>query len=576
MEYEITAPDGRRFIVTAPQGATQEQVLSYAQQNFQPQPAREPDTSLAQNAGVVSRAASPPAVAAAAGALAGSRFGTLGTRAGAALGPLVLGAADIGATGYNVVAPRFGLPRVSTPTELIQGTLEAGGIGRAPETSGQRILSDVAGGASTAGAQAAAFNVLRRRLGATAAQNMMPGANVISQRPASIVETLAAQPVAQTGAGAGGAALPSAVREFTETEQDPLTNLALSLAGSVLGGRATAQTGNIARSVGQTAERVFTPSGRDLRGQAQRAFTQADNANVQYDPTAANTFSGNLRARIENEGYKIGQNTDPTINKTLIRLDNASQPLTFTELHVLRNDLSDARRILSGSPQPGDRRQARLVGDVIRQLDDFTLNPPPTAIVGGNAGVVRQAVTDARTAWSRMAKSNEIEDAVFNASRSATAVNSGRLDEAIRAEFAKLEKDIRNGKSFGYTPEELANISRIASGEARGPVIKALSNLRPGLDARGVMAGLTPGGAAYYGYHAGDPSLMLAAAAVPAVGYAARGARNMMAEQAAANLAAGMRRGDVTAPMAARPVPMLSPTLQQMLYQSDPANAFVR
>jgi hypothetical protein len=69
---------------------------------------------------------------------------------------------------------------------------------------------------------------------------------------------------------------------------------------------------------------------------------------------------------------------------------------------------------------------------------------------------------------------------------------------------------------------------------------------------------------------------MLAAAAVPAVGYAARGARNMMAEQAAANLAAGMRRGDVTAPMAARPVPMLSPTLQQMLYQSDPANAFVR
>lgn len=34
-QYEITAPDGRRFQVTAPDGATQSQVLAYAQQNYQ-------------------------------------------------------------------------------------------------------------------------------------------------------------------------------------------------------------------------------------------------------------------------------------------------------------------------------------------------------------------------------------------------------------------------------------------------------------------------------------------------------------------------------------------------------------
>lgn len=34
MRYEITAPDGRRFVVTAPEGATQEQVLAYAQQQM--------------------------------------------------------------------------------------------------------------------------------------------------------------------------------------------------------------------------------------------------------------------------------------------------------------------------------------------------------------------------------------------------------------------------------------------------------------------------------------------------------------------------------------------------------------
>ena len=30
-DFEITAPDGRKFIVTAPDGATQDEVLAYAQ-----------------------------------------------------------------------------------------------------------------------------------------------------------------------------------------------------------------------------------------------------------------------------------------------------------------------------------------------------------------------------------------------------------------------------------------------------------------------------------------------------------------------------------------------------------------
>lgn len=34
MDYEVTSPDGKKFIVSAPEGATQEQVLAYAQQNM--------------------------------------------------------------------------------------------------------------------------------------------------------------------------------------------------------------------------------------------------------------------------------------------------------------------------------------------------------------------------------------------------------------------------------------------------------------------------------------------------------------------------------------------------------------
>lgn len=41
-DFEITSPDGQSFVVTAPEGATQEQVLKYAQENFQA-PDKAPD-----------------------------------------------------------------------------------------------------------------------------------------------------------------------------------------------------------------------------------------------------------------------------------------------------------------------------------------------------------------------------------------------------------------------------------------------------------------------------------------------------------------------------------------------------
>ena len=46
-EYEITSPDGRKFRVTAPEGATQEQVLEYAKANF-PKEETQPTPSSTQ------------------------------------------------------------------------------------------------------------------------------------------------------------------------------------------------------------------------------------------------------------------------------------------------------------------------------------------------------------------------------------------------------------------------------------------------------------------------------------------------------------------------------------------------
>ncbi len=51
--FEITAPDGRLFEVTAPAGASQAEVLAYAQQNF----SQPPQSSVGQKALGVGEAA---------------------------------------------------------------------------------------------------------------------------------------------------------------------------------------------------------------------------------------------------------------------------------------------------------------------------------------------------------------------------------------------------------------------------------------------------------------------------------------------------------------------------------------
>ena len=577
MEYEVTAPDGRRFVVTAPEGATQEQVLSYARQNFQPQPPQAPDTSLAQNVGVVTRGAAPPVAAAAGGALLGSRFGAPGSRAGAALGPLLLGAADIGATGYNIAAPYVGLPNVGVPSQVIQDVMERAGVGRQPETYGQQVLSDVASGGTTAGVQAAAFNVLARRLGEPMARNLMPQARVQSQQPPSVMSRLAEQPAAQVGAGAGGAAAPTLARGLTEDE-NPYQDLAASLAGAVFGGIVASKAATGARGVVDTARRQNTPTTAELKTQANRLYAAADNAGAQYAPDAATSFADDLRRFVESKGYVNGLNPPAIINETIGVLSNASDPVSFTHLHRLRKDLSETRRALSGSAASGADAEARLIGDVIRRLDDFTLNPPQGALIGGDVAATRKAVTDARAAWSRASKSEDIEDAVYRASLSEKGT-SGRMDEALRTEFSNLAKRIHEGKASNFTDDEIANIERIGRGEARGAVVKALSAISPGLTSRGAVGFIAPaaatGATLYSGAH---PELMAAAMGLAGVAGGARAARNMMAEQAAANLAAGARRGDVQAPIAARPVPMVSPTLQQMLYQPEyeAPNAFAR
>lgn len=515
---------------------------------FAPAP---PDTSLAQNVGVVARGVYPQAAGVAAGALLGSRFGAPGARIGAALGPIALAGADIAATGYNAAAPYIGLPRAGLPSETIQGVFERAGFGSRPQTPEQELLGAAASGASSAGLQAAAFNVLARRLGPTVAGN--------------VFANLARQPAVQTGAGAGAAAAPTALREYAEVD-DPYALLASSLVGAVLGGKVVAGTGNVARGAVDTARMASTPTAAELRATAQQAYRRAENAGVSFTPASVDQFTTDLAQKLRREGFDA--DLHPRANAALRRIQEtalpgpggaAPAPLTFEDMDILRRVTRAARLSLD----PDERRIGRIM---TTELDKFALNPPSGAVSSGDQATAAAAIQEARRSWARMSKSNEIEDLVENARLSAQG-SGGRMDEALRTQFASLARDIKAGRHPGFTAEEVSNIERIAKGESMRFGTRALSALAPSSSMRGMATIATQAGG--MALAANDPYAAAYAIPTMGLGLGARAGRNAMAQFDAARLAAGVRRGDVTAPFAVRTPNLLSPTVQQMLLHSE-------
>ncbi len=515
-------------------------------------PRRQPDTSVAQNVGVAARAAYPYATAAGLGAAVGAPFGgPVGAAAGAGLGTLGLALSDIATTGYNVAAPAFGGSRIPLPSENIQALYERLGLGRRPETPGQELLSAGVGGATGAGAQARGFNLLARQLSPSVTRNVMT--------------ELSRQPVVQAGAGAGAAAAPTALREYGDVE-DPYAAMTSSLLGAVVGGRAVAGAGNVARGAASTARMAATPTPEELRSQARVAYARAENAGVTYEPSAVQTFGQDLSQTLRNAGFDEALHPKAAAALRRIQEAGAVAPGASTAAPVRFEDLETLRRIARNARLSPDADERRIGGIITREIDNFTLRPPANAVAGGDSAAASSAIREARSVWSRMRKSDEIEELVERARLSATG-SGGRMDEALRSEFASLARSIQRGSNPGFTPAEVANIERIARGEGGRLGTRFLSQLAPGLTPRGVASmAAQAGGMATV---AANPTA--AAYAIPTMiaGYGGRQLRDAMAQFEANQLAAGMRRGDVTAPFEARPRNLLSPTVQQMLLQSE-------
>jgi hypothetical protein len=249
-KFKVTSPEGKSFEITAPDGATQEQVLSYAQQQFSQQAAPQPE-----------QPASP------ADMVSGSRLGRL---AAGVASPL-LGAAQLGAHGIDAVAGTQAGPWMDKQLQGYEAAKQRGM--KAAGTEGYDFMgllgSLIPGGAIAKGVS----GVLPQA--ASLPTKMLSGAAVGGA-------TAAAQPVTspdfwtdkaeQTGGGAAfGAAVPLAAQTamagkalfepFYQKGQEAIIGRALNTA-------AGQESPQIAQALQQVKELV--PGSQPTVGQASR------------------------------------------------------------------------------------------------------------------------------------------------------------------------------------------------------------------------------------------------------------------------------------------------------------------
>lgn len=498
---DVRLPDGT-IVRNVPGDITQEDLMDRVGMARQPSGGM----TMGRAAEVAGGAVAPIAAAAGLGGLVGGPVGALAA-------PAALGVADLATSLYNVTAPRFGGQPVRTPSEIARGYLTPQSF--QPRTQSEELLAAAAEGGAGALTGAGAANVLARRAGPGVMRN--------------VLATMGERPMVQAGAGAGAAAAP--VRAEQLGVEDPRALLATGLAGGLIGARGAAGLQRAAEAGTAAAQRGAMglvgkpPTTEALKQRAAESFGRATSLGVQYDPAAYQKFLGGLESDLKGYDPDFSKFADVKVAINKLK-DLDSQPLTIERLHNARQMLG----VLRGDSEKDVRRMAGILTD---KLDNFITDSKNA--VGTDAKEAADALMSGIKDYRMMSKSSEIERLMDRANL------SGGSAENIESQFRSLAKN--EGRMRKFTEDERTMIRRIAKGEEGSSLANFASLASPTRSPAMLASQALVGG---YGLSSDDPYAVYGAGGAALMGAGGRAVRNMLAQRAAANVAA-MTRGAPTA-----------------------------
>lgn len=448
-----------------------------------------------QIVGVTTDAFMPYATAAAAGAAAGGiPTGGIGAIPGAGAGMLALGVGDLGTSIYNMGASLFDADRIPLPSETISKGYRSVGIGRAPETTGERVYSDTLKAGVGSGSAAKGFQLAENVATSPQTRNFM---NMMGQNVRG-----------QFGAGVGAGGAPSVASNYFDVT-NPYALAGLSLFGGVTGGKAATPS-------------VKPVTAAALKEESGKLYRAMEAEGVQIRPQAMTDLEAAIRPKLGDMRYD--PDTDKLVNEA-VRLFGlkAGQPMSFDMLEEFRKTIRDLPYSQTGTGR-GTPKERAIVAALEDTIDDFMdrLTPAQTT---GDAAAANAFLTQARAVRGRGYQTETLENAFDAATRtSSTADSTKNFPRALRDEFAKIAKNERKLSKFDKPTQEL--IKKVANGTVTQNILMTLGKLSPSARLFGTQMPVY--GAGYGGLATMSPTAAAIVGGTQTAAAIAKGAANRM------------------------------------------------
>lgn len=413
--YVVTAPDGKEYEITAPEGATQEQVLQYAQANYgKPAQAKEEQdlgSKILRQLGLTARAG-------------------------------ITGVASLPAMLAEPIAAAVGVP---DQMGRLQKTLTQLGL---PEPQGGLERAVQAG----AGAMAA-----------VPAQAALAGASPLL---APLRQNIGTQIAV---AGPAGMAAQTAAEKVTETTESPTAGL---VAGFLAGTAAGKAVGKGAAAVGD--KRAPSLSLDEIKARAKQQYQVMQDQGVAVKPKSVLDAFDNIESSMRKAGFDPEVvDTHKPVFQQLQSLKNAvgTERVDFARLDKMRSQLTDLR-------SSNDAATRKYAGQAVVELDSYIAGLGPKDIMAdkGSLDAAVKAVVNARQDWRNMSKASVLEDALNTAEAKALDPKASE-GELLRRQLINLAAN--KNKMRQFSDEEQAAIRKAAKGGTLDPLLAFAARFNP-------------------------------------------------------------------------------------------------
>jgi hypothetical protein len=457
-KFEITSPTGQKFEITAPEGATEAQIIEFAQHQAARQAEAAPTDAPRAEFGVTGarrgrlpkgeqigtgfEPVEPPT-----GAQLGSRYGSIGRG-------LYTGAAEPFREGARLVGE--GLQAVAPEGSDLEG------YARGKTVAIKARTADLLARNQRARAEAGYTGFdLPRMVG-----------NVAGTLPALAAVPPGAGLAARIASGATQGGIAGALT--TTDDKDPYWEQKVRQVGTgmAIGGGVGAGSKLIEPRGVRAAK---PPTTAELKTQANAAYASAESAGVQVAQPAWTSAVDDIGSAVRAEGFhpKLHPRVAVALDE-LQAMKGAAPTLQETELF---------RRVARNAGASADASERRLGQILIDKLDDFVEGLTPAQLAAGDkAGV--EALTQARSLWQRMRKSEMVEDLVERAGTQAGQFTGSGYENALRTQFRQLALNAK--KMRGFSGAEQDAIKKVARGGPTENFFRFMGKMAP----RGVVSGM--------------------------------------------------------------------------------------